>query len=225
MMMWDKATGGRTRRRIARPALVAAVGLASGIGGTVEAQTPEAWLLTGGNADLYRLRRDVEIARSGEASLRLAARGNRRRSEWAVSVQMVDATAYRGHRIRVRGYLRSDDVDSGGLWLRVDGIVDGKAAMLALDNTEDRRIEGTRDWTLQEIVVDIPPESVTILFGTMITGDGRLWADDVSFEEVSSSEEVTAAQDPVVTADPYQRPPGVFPVPTNLGFERMAPGS
>lgn len=154
--------------------------------------------------------------------MRLAARGNRRRSQWAVSVQMVDATSYRGKRMRLRGYMRGDDVDSGGLWVRVDGIVDGHYAMLALDNSEDRRVEGTVDWTPRDIVIDIPAEGVTILLGAMITGDGTLWVDDLSFEEVSTEVDLTVESEPVLTDDPYQRPPGVFPVPTNLDFERAA---
>ena len=106
-------------RGFAAPLTVAcALALAAGGGATLTAQAPEAWLLAGQNPDDYRLTRDVDVARSGEASMRLAARGNRRGRDWVVSVQMVDATAYRGKRIRIRGYLRSDDVDSGGLWLR-----------------------------------------------------------------------------------------------------------
>ena len=187
------------------------------------AQAPEAWLIAGQDAQDYELTRDVKVSRSGEASMRLGARGNRHRDDWAVSVQMIDATAYRDKRIRLSGYVRGDDVRSGGLWLRMDGIVDEKAAMLAIDNLDDDRIKGTQDWTRQDIVVDIPPESVTILFGAMITGDGAIWVDDLAFEEVSADVELTSSSEPVVTNDPYSRPLGVFPVPTNVGFERPVP--
>lgn len=198
---------------------VTAVAL-SGASDPIAAQIPEAWLITGTDADDYRLRLDTEVVRSGASSMRLAARGNRRRSQWAVSVQMIDATAYRGKRVRLRGYMRTDDIESGGLWLRLDGIVDGNYAMLALDNSEGRRVEGTEDWTPREIIVDVPPESVTILLGAMITGDGTLWVDDLTFEEVSLDLETTADDEIVVTDAPYARPPGVFPFPVNLDFER-----
>ncbi|WP_419949256.1 hypothetical protein [Candidatus Palauibacter sp.] len=152
--------------------------------------------------------------------MRLEARGNRRRSQWVASVQMVDATAYRGQRMRLRGYLRADDVDSGGLWVRVDGILEGMYAMLALDNSEDRRVEGTRDWDVRDIVVDIPPEGITILLGAMITGDGELWVDDLTFEPVADDVPLTTEPEVVVTDQPYERPLGVFPTPTNMDFER-----
>lgn len=190
----------------------------------LHAQVPAAWLLTGQDTADYRLRRDDDVAHSGEASMRLAARGNRRNSQWAVSVQMIDATAFRGKRVRLRGYLKGEELRSGGLWLRVDGIIDGNYAMLALDNAEDRRVEGTQDWTVQDIVVDVAPESVTILFGTMITGDGTVWADDLSIEEVPLDVDLTAESEQQLTDTPYSRPRGVFGVPTNLDFETVPSG-
>ncbi len=199
---------------------VALASLLAGTVGGLAAQMPDAWVLVGQDAEDYRLRLDPEVAHSGSSSMRLAARGNRRRSQWAASVQLVDAIAYRGKRMRLRGYLRADDVDSGGLWVRVDGILEGKYAMLALDNSEDRRVEGTQDWETREIVVDIPPEGVTILIGAMITGDGELWVDDLSFDAVAEDVPLTTEPEVVITDQPYARPPGVFPTPTNLDFER-----
>ncbi len=207
-------------RRSAAGAILALGVLVPAAGGELDAQMPDAWVLVGQDAADYRLRLDSEVARSGSSSMRLEARGNRRRSQWAASVQFVDAVAYRGKRMRLRGYLRADDVDSGGLWVRVDGILEGKYAMLALDNSEDRRVEGTRDWEVRDIVVDIPPEGVTILIGAMITGDGELWVDDLSFEAVAEDVLLTTEPEVVITDQPYARPAGVFPTPTNLGFER-----
>ncbi|MDE2878565.1 hypothetical protein [Candidatus Palauibacter soopunensis] len=207
-------------RRLATGAILALGALAPATGGDLAAQIPDAWVLVGQDAADYRLRLDPEVAHAGSSSMRLEARGNRRRSQWAASVQLVDATAYRGKRMRLRGYLRADDVDSGGLWVRVDGILEGKYAMLALDNSEDRRVEGTQDWETRDIVVDIPPEGVTILIGAMLTGDGELWVDDLSFEAVAEDVPLTTEPEVVITDQPYARPPGVFPTPTNLDFER-----
>ena len=210
-----KATGG-----LAAASALALAAFASAPGSELAVQMPDAWVLVGQDIDDYRLRLDAEVAHSGASSMRIEARGNRRRSQWVASVQLVDATSYRGKRMRLRGYLRTDDVDSGGLWVRVDGILEGKYAMLALDNSEDRRIEDTREWETREIVVDIPPEGVTILMGAMLTGDGELWVDDLSFEEVADDVPLTTEPEVVITDQPYSRPPGVFPVPTNLDFER-----
>ena len=211
-------------RTVVRSLLAGSIGalaiLAAGAGYGLSAQMPHAWVLVGQDADDYRLRLDAEVAHSGASSMRLAARGNRRRSQWAASVQMVDATAYRGKRMRLGGYLRGDDLGSGGLWVRVDGILEGRYAMLALDNSEGRRIEETQEWEARDIVIDIPPEGVTILLGAMITGDGTLWVDDLAFDAVSGDVPLTTEPEVVITDQPYERPLGVFPTPTNLDFER-----
>lgn len=208
------------RRTAAAVSAGAAALLALGAPVGLAAQQPDAWVLVGPDEADYRLRLDRKVFRSGAASMRLEARGNRRRSQWVASVQMVDATAYRGQRVRLRGYLRADDVDSGGLWVRVDGILEGNYAMLALDNSEDRRIEGTSDWEPRDIVLDVPAEGVTILLGAMITGDGELWVDDLTFEPVSADTPLTTEPEVVVTDQPYERPLGVFPTPTNMNFEQ-----
>ena len=182
------------------------------------AQVPAGWLLSGANADLYRMRLDRDVVHSGEASMRLEARGNRRDREWAVTVQMIDASAFRGQRVRLSGYLKSDDLGSGGLWMRIDGIVDGEAAQIAVDNAEDRRLTDERDWTRQDIVLDVPEESVTILYGAMIAGDGELWVDGLTLEAVTGVE-TTADVTNTILGGTYERPMGMLPAPMNLDFE------
>lgn len=188
------------------------------------AQAPAAWLLDGSDAERYRLRLDRDVARSGEASLRLEARGNRRTREWAVAVQMLDASVFRGKKVRLSGWLRTDDAGSGHLWMRIDGIIEGEAALIAVDNMEKRFLEGTRDWTAREVVLEVPPESVTILFGVMITGDGAVWADDLEIEEAPPGTEPTAETRNEVLGGMYERPIGMLPAPLNLDFEAGTDG-
>jgi len=190
----------------------------------VRGQEPDAWLLDGGNADRYRLGLDRDVAHSGRSSLRLEARGNRRDREWAVAVQMLDATPWRGRRIRLGGWLRTEDVGSGHLWMRIDGIHDGEAALVAVDNMEDRYLEDTNDWTAVDIVLDVPPESVTLLYGVMITGDGTVWADDLTLDEAPAGASVTAETMNETLGGIYERPMGTLPEPRNLDFETAADG-
>jgi len=191
----------------------------------VVAQAPAGWLLSGPNANLYRMRLDRTVVHSGESSMRLAARGNRRKREWAVAVQMIDAGPFRGGRVRLAGFLRSDDLDSGGLWMRIDGIVDGEAAQIVVDNAEDRRLSDEQDWTPQEIVLDVPAQSVTIVFGAMINGDGSLWVDGLTLEAVEDDVPATAEVTNTVLGGAYERPLGMLPGPMNLDFEAEAGGS
>jgi hypothetical protein len=93
--------------------------------------------------------------------------------------------AFRGGRVRYRGWLRTSDVASGwaALWLRVDG---PDREVLAFDNLgqvpPDRSLKGTNDWTQVEIVLPVADEAATLAFGVVLVGDGFLWADDLSFE-------------------------------------------
>jgi len=215
--------GGRGRAVGTGQALLPILMLGMASPGPLDAQVPAGWLLSGPNADLYRMRTDREVAREGEASLRLEARGNRRSREWAVVVQMIDATAFRGQRIRLAGHLRSEDLGSGGLWMRIDGIVDGEAAQIAVDNAEDRRLSGDTAWTRQEIVLDVTRESVTILYGAMINGDGELWVDALTLEAAPDAA-ATAEVTNTILGGVYERPAAVLPAPVNLDFELETEG-
>jgi len=188
------------------------------------AQVPAGWLLSGPNANLYRMRLDREAVHSGESSMRLWARAKPRKREWAVSVQMIDAAPFRGGRVRLAGFLRSDDLRSGGLWMRIDGIIDGEAAQIVVDNAEDRRLSGEQDWARQEIVLDVPSRSVTIVFGAMITGGGSLWVDGLTLEAVPDDIPVTADVTNTVLGGDYERPIGMLAAPANLDFEIQAGG-
>jgi hypothetical protein len=53
---------------------------------------------------------------------------------------------------------------------------------LSFDNMQDRPVTGTSDWTRCEIVLDVPEESGTLNFGALISGTGKIWFDNISFE-------------------------------------------
>jgi hypothetical protein len=97
-------------------------------------------------------------------------------------MQTFKADAYRGQRVRLSGYVRSQDVGNwAGLWLRVDG---SKNDVLSFDNMQDRAIKGTSDWQKCEIVLDVPEEAQEIAFGLLLAGRGQVWMDDLKFETV-----------------------------------------
>lgn len=102
--------------------------------------------------------------------------------------QTIKAVKYRGKRVRFSAYIKSRDAASARLWMRVDGKsgddAPAKDPILRFDNMEDRAIKGTAAWTKCEIVLDIPPESETIIFGFMLCGKGRMWGGGALFEIV-----------------------------------------
>ncbi len=108
----------------------------------------------------------------------------------------------------MRLWARTENVHYVSGWLRVDGGRD--CEILEFDNMCNRTLMGTNDWTLQEIVLNIPNDSKNIGFGVIHSGGGALWVDDVSFEVVDSSVPVTECP-----CSPYRQDT----LPQNLNFE------
>jgi tetratricopeptide (TPR) repeat protein len=93
------------------------------------------------------------------------------------------ADSYIGRKIRLTGYLKSEDVlDWAGFWMRVDGKEKGKS--LAFDNMQDRAIKGSTNWTKYEILLDVPENATYIAFGALLSGTGKIWVDDIKLELV-----------------------------------------
>jgi hypothetical protein len=65
---------------------------------------------------------------------------------------------------------------------------------------DGRRRTGTGDWSLAEVVVDIPEDVVGIAFGALHSGPGAAWVDDLRLDIVDSAS---------VTAQPTDIPAGV----------------
>ncbi len=55
-------------------------------------------------------------------------------------------------------------------------------------------LSGTTSWKKYALVVDVPSTSESIQFVLMLNGTGTVWADDFTFEEVSSSVPVNIRQ-------------------------------
>ena len=118
------------------------------------------------------------------------------RYEFAAVNQSASAEPYRGRRVRMRAYGALVDVQwHAGTWLRVDG-PDGS---LLLDNSEDHPRYGTSsDWEPFDIVLDVPEEAQTLVFGILLVGQGAIWIGDATFEVVT---------DDVPTTEPNRLPP------------------
>lgn len=113
-------------------------------------------------------------ARTGEGALRLVAEGGR----FGAAAVTVDATAVRGQRVRLRGWVKTEAVATGyaGLWLRVD---DGGREF---DNMAGRGLGGTEPWREAAAWVDVPADAERLVLGAMLVGDGTAWFDDLAIE-------------------------------------------
>jgi hypothetical protein len=184
--------------------LIACAVLSAGMANAQDA--PRGWFPAGSRPRDYLMSVDRAVAHGGNASasLRSVVAGP---TGFGTLMQTFKAEVYRGKRVRMSGYVRSQGVMNwAGLWMRVDGT---HGELLAFDNMEDRAIKGTSDWQKCEIVLDVPESGLEIAFGLLLNGAGQAWMDDLSFEVVGKD---------VPTTGP-KTSTGTPPAPVNLNFE------
>lgn len=202
-----RPTARRRRGLFAWPlALLASLG--SGLG-LAAADLPEGWFKDGKAPRQFRAGVDEEVSRNGVGSSAYLQSWTAVPPVYGTLMQRLDAERYRGKRVRLAGWLRTEKVDHdegwAGLWMRIDG-VGGRT--LAFDNTSEAPVRGTEGWSRVAVVLDIDDRAEAVAFGFMLVGSGRVWADDLAFEEVG--------EDVPVTAQGRRRLPRE---PINLGFD------
>ena len=165
---------------------------------------PEGWFRAGSRPQDYEMTIDRDIKHNGTASARIRFIGQNPEG-FGTLMQTIKADAYRGKRVRMSAWVRSDGADSAQLWMRLDG---PNGSMLGFDNMDNRKITGTTDWKKYEITLDVPDSAINLAFGAFVAGKGQAWVDDFAFEIVGKEVPTTN-----MTLDaPTQ--------PANLSFEK-----
>ena len=165
---------------------------------------------------------ELIIAKEKPANSPTVPKGWTRPPAHNVLMQFIKADEYRGKRVRLSGYVKTNKSDGwAGLWMRIDG----KENRLTFDNQSDRPIIGITDWTLYEVVLDVADDAVGIAYGLVSAGEGKAWIDDIALEVVDAAVKSTGLdiEPPKTTREDYARiisgyqaAPGK---PSNLNFE------
>lgn len=171
---------------------------------------PHGWLKAGSHPAEYEVGIDSSTYHGGHASGYVKAI-TKDLHGFGTLMQMTGPGEYLGKRVRLSAFVKAQMVtDWAGLWMRVDGPVEGnQPKFLAFDNMQGRPIKGTIDWTRVEIVLDVPAEATDIAFGILLSRDGQVWLDDLKFDVVPTSVPVTGSSGVQTTT-----------APSNLDFER-----
>lgn len=167
------------------------------------AHPPTGWFLAGTNPKNYQIGVDRTDVHGGlpSAYLTSLAKG----TGFGTLMQSINAANYAGKRIRLRGWVKSQDVgDWAGLWMRVDK---GQKTV-AFDNMQNRGIKGTQLWNSYDIVLDVPTDATSIHFGILLSGAGEVWLNDLSLEVVDNDTPTTGTTQPTTLPDD----------PVNLSF-------
>lgn len=169
----------------------------------------KGWILSGSNPQNYQMGIDYHVVHGGKASGYLQSNTVVEKDEFATMMQQFKADHYRGKKIKLSCFVKSEDVEQfAGMWMRVDN---QSGDVLQFDNMSNRPIVGTKEWNYCAIVLHVPQEGAIISFGVLLQGKGKVWVDQFAFNEVADDTETTNLE--------------VFPEmleePTNLAFEEF----
>lgn len=97
-------------------------------------------------------------------------------------MQAIDATPFRGRRVRFRASVRveGDETGRAQLWMRVDR-TDNKIGFF--DNMGSRPITSSQ-WGEYEIVGDVDDDAEVLNIGMLLLGEGKAWLDAVTIEDL-----------------------------------------
>lgn len=132
--------------------------------------SPHGW----GGGPAGTLRVDGEVVHGGRWSARLE-RTAASEQDFSTLTKGIPLD-FSGTTIEWRGFLRGEDVSEYmGLWLRQDA--DGQG--LAFVSMEPQQVKGTFGWTEYSVQLPLHPDARQLVFGVLIAGTGKVWADDL----------------------------------------------
>jgi len=190
------------------------------------------WFLAGLNPRGYLLALDDDVRHGGTRSASMRCR-SASCEDFGTVMQTIRADDYRGMRVRLTAWVRSENAGRANLWMRVDGFASRmgdasygrpQSATLDFDNMENRKMRGTHDWTLQQIVLDVPKFASTVNYGLILSGAGAAWIDDIVLEVVDKKAKRTGLfpvrYGPKPSPEELSRLNRYSTQPQNLGFEQ-----
>jgi hypothetical protein len=131
-------------------------------------------------------------------------------------MQTISSEAYAGKRVRLSGWVKTEEANQGGghLWLRIDG--EERGQMLGFDNMDNRPVKGSSDWQEASIVLDVPQNAAALAYDFFVSGGGKMWVSGQKIEEVGADVPTTN-----MLGSGAKR--ALPKAPTNLGFYPNAP--
>ena len=171
---------------------------------------PTGWFNAGSKPKSYEMGIDKGAGKDGKNAATIKSI-EKKIDGFGTLMQECKPDKYLGKRVRMIGYIKSENVEGwAGFWLRVDQ-ADSRQA-LSFDNMESRAVKGTTGWTKYEIVLDVPTKTSMLAYGALLSGTGQIWFDNLTFEIVDNSVKTTNSMNGGNTK--------IESEPTNLDFEK-----
>lgn len=167
---------------------------------TVNAST--AWFPAGSRPADYEMGAAVTEGMTRPAGFRIQAKPDAAGNGFGTLMRWSPGAPWRGKRVQLSARMKSEDVVTLQLWLRVDG---SKAPSLAFYNMGDRPVVGTSDWQRYAVVLDVPEGAQRLALGFFVSGgQGVAWAEDFRVEEVGREVPVSVMRSQRITQPPRQ---------------------
>jgi hypothetical protein len=195
--------------RSARIALtVLTVTWAAGAHAEPRSSDVEHWYVTGpdGAKELrahgYEGGIDRAQSHSGRASAFLRSTSEHPDYPQAVIWQSISSERYRGKRVRLSAWIKTERAQGAWLGMRISSAGGGVLAYGRQDTA------GSADWRRYEVVLDVAPLAHNVNFGLLLEGTGTAWIDEVRLDVVDDRTPTTNLLPPA----PLE--------PENLDFEQ-----
>jgi hypothetical protein len=148
----------------------------------IDLELVRGWIFEG-PGEIYTVNTDT-IRESGSKSLTIRSLTGKV-EDGARLRQDINAERYRGKRIRMSGYAKTE-LTAGWAAFQLDVFLPGSAGdqPVAFDDMSERKIQGSTNWTKYELVVDVPVDASVISLRGVLRGKGQVWFDDIQLEVV-----------------------------------------
>jgi hypothetical protein len=123
---------------------------------------------------------DATTKHGGARSLRIDNVGV---EPYGAVMQVVDARAVAGRKVRFSAWLATRDASGDGASLMI--VAEG-SRILAHDAMAGAELKGTRGWARQSVEIALPPATTQLRVGIVLQGKGTLWVDDAALEIVDA---------------------------------------
>ena len=164
---------------------------------------PKGWHKGGADPDSYAMGIEPGVGPGNSKAATIQSNADIIKG-YGTLMQSFKPGKYRGKKIRMTGYMKSEGVEKwAGFWLRIEG-APGEG-VLESDNMQDRPVKWTTGWTKYELVLHVSADAQNISFGALLDGKGKIWFDNIKFEAI---DEPTDKKGTVIYKDPQ-----------NLNFE------
>jgi len=164
-----------------------------------ESEVPRGWIVAGDHPKDFEFSVDTREIYQQHPSALIASRPGVVSPGFGTLMQSINAENYRGTRLSLSGYLKTQDAGRAQLWMRVDG---SDRRVLSFDNMDDRPVVGTTDWSRYQIVLDVPQDSRVIAFGFLLMQKGKAWGGNFKLEKVDTALPVTSAGPATLAKEP-----------------------